>query len=315
MSWIVGIDEAGYGPNLGPFVMSAVACRVHDDSAASDLWHLLRAAVRRHGTAPDGRLLIDDSKLVYAAGLAALEIGVLGTLFPADRHAVNCLDHYLHETASASHAEVRDQCWYTGRTPLPLHLDPTMPAAAAGFHSACLDRDITGSELRSVVVVPARFNAALEKWGTKGAVLGLALGELLRLAPADDDSLFFFIDKHGGRNRYAALLQEALPHGTVVAHEEGRDRSVYRVLGLRRPMELTFQPRADATHFCVALASMASKYLRELLMLEFNEFWQAHVPGLKPTAGYPGDAARFYAAIRPTVQRLGIPENSLWRQK
>ena len=30
MPWIVGLDEAGYGPNLGPFVMSLVAFRVPD---------------------------------------------------------------------------------------------------------------------------------------------------------------------------------------------------------------------------------------------------------------------------------------------
>ena len=60
---------------------------------------------------------------------------------------------------------------------------------------------------------------------------------------------------------------------------------------------------------------MLSKYLRELLMLEFNRFWQARVPGLKATAGYPGDAERFYAAIRPAVRDLGLDDNALWRRK
>ena len=71
---------------------------------------------------------------------------------------------------------------------------------------------------------------------------------------------------------------------------------------------LTIQPRADTEHFCVALASMASKYLRELLMLEFNRFWQSHVADLKPTAGYPGDAARFHEAIRPAARHSGLPK-------
>src|SRR5262249_42041986 len=101
----------------------------------------------------------------------------------------------------------------------------------------------------------------------------------------------------------------------VVAQEEGMARSVYQVQGLRRAVRLTFQPRADAEHFCVALASMVSKYVREMLMREFNRFWQEQVPGLKPTAGYPMDSARFFAAIRPAVQRLGLPETAVWRRK
>jgi hypothetical protein len=60
---------------------------------------------------------------------------------------------------------------------------------------------------------------------------------------------------------------------------------------------------------------MVSKYLRELLMREFNHFWQGHVPDLKPTAGYPADAARFFEAIRPAAERLGLSEAALWRKK
>jgi hypothetical protein len=84
---------------------------------------------------------------------------------------------------------------------------------------------------------------------------------------------------------------------------------------LSHDIRLTFQPRADVEHFTVALASMLSKYLRELLMREFNCFWQKHLPELKATAGYPGDSARFFAEIRPVASKLGIPESVLWRQR
>src|SRR5689334_20497672 len=70
MPWIVGIDEAGYGPNLGPLVQSAVAARVPDGVGC--LWQCLANGVRRAADPDDGRVLIDDSKLVYAGpnGLA-----------------------------------------------------------------------------------------------------------------------------------------------------------------------------------------------------------------------------------------------------
>jgi hypothetical protein len=82
-----------------------------------------------------------------------------------------------------------------------------------------------------------------------------------------------------------------------------------------RRVQVTFEPRADVNHFCVALASMISKYLRELLMMEFNRFWQARVPKLKSTAGYPLDARRFWAEIRPAASELGIGADALWRRK
>ena len=75
------------------------------------------------------------------------------------------------------------------------------------------------------------------------------------LTPADEQ---FHVDKHGGRNTYAAMLQDAVPDRVVVAHEESAGRSAYSVLGAGRDVYLTFQPRADARYFGVALASMVS---------------------------------------------------------
>jgi hypothetical protein len=319
MPWIIGIDEAGYGPNLGPFVMTAVACRVPAELADADLWRVLRSAVRRHPTAPDGRILVDDSKLVYstARGLAELEMSVIAALSGLLQGFKS--RHYLESLCPDVLAILEREPWFHGNTLLPVRatVEEYAPAVER-FAAACEHGQIQWGHARSIILCPADFNRLLDHWGSKGAVLGHGLGQLLRAGlrlegPAEP--LSFFIDKHGGRNTYAALLQDAIPEGMVLAEEEGMARSAYRVVGLERDVRLTFQPRADAEHFCVALASMASKYLREVLMLEFNEFWQAHVPGLKPTAGYPGDAARFFEAIRPVALRLGIPPELLWRRK
>jgi hypothetical protein len=327
MPWIVGIDEAGYGPNLGPLVMTSVACRVPERLWDVDLWHVLRPAVRRHADAEDGRLLVADSKLIYSTtrGLGALETGVLATLLydNVDESLTSLptptLSHVVERLCPAAHADLRGEPWYAGAIALPVEAQADVyHRAAVRFRRACGRRQIAWGIVRCVVVCPARFNALLDQWGSKGAVLGHGLAELLAHNHEPDDSaepVHFLIDKHGGRNTYAAMIQQALPEGMVVAREEGMDRSRYSVLGLKRDVRLTFQPRADAEHFCVALASMVSKYLREILMREFNGFWQTHVPGLKPTAGYPGDAARFFADIQPVLPRLGIVEESLWRRK
>jgi hypothetical protein len=318
MSWVVGIDEAGYGPNLGPFVMTATALRVPDD-AGGDLWQRLASAVRRDTDSEDDRLLVADSKIVYstARGLGPLETAVLAAHCP-DPDGTLLLGRYVEALYSSSHPALRRECWYTGATTLPVETKADhSEAARARFTGACRDAGVTCGLVRGVVVCPEQFNALTDAAGSKGAVLRYGLAELVRACwtLADDEPLTFFIDKHGGRNTYAAMLQDAVPEGFVIAHHESSARSVYSVTGLRREVRWTFQPRADAEHFSVALASMVSKYVREVLMGEFNRFWQERVADLKPTAGYPSDAKRYYDAIRPAAERLGISEAALWRRK
>ena len=62
-----------------------------------------------------------------------------------------------------------------------------------------------------------------------------------------------------------------------------------------------------------ALASMAAKYVRELLMLRLNRFFQDRLPQLKPTAGYHGDARRYVTEIKPVMEQLGVSRSELVR--
>ncbi|HKB01346.1 MAG TPA: hypothetical protein VKD90_03960, partial [Gemmataceae bacterium] len=101
MPWRVGLDEAGYGPNLGPLVLSSTACHV-PDGAPRCLWKLLAAAVRKADHEADGRLLIDDSKKVNEGptGLAKLEAGVLAVLGAKTAGWTNALDNGDEESLS-----------------------------------------------------------------------------------------------------------------------------------------------------------------------------------------------------------------------
>jgi hypothetical protein len=117
-------------------------------------------------------------------------------------------------------------------------------------------------------------------------------------------------DKHGGRNRYDGLIASHFDDQFVFRLEEGREKSRYRM----GTMEFCFRTKAEEL-LPVALASMVSKYFREVLMHQFNEFWCHRIPGLKPTQGYPVDAKRFREAIAASVRSLSIDDTVLWRNR
>jgi len=325
MAWLVGIDEAGYGPNLGPLVMTVVACQVPADAAEADLWRLLRSGVRRHGARDDGRPIVADSKLVYSApnGLSHLEKTVLAALgidppTVEDTESLP-LENLLFQLSPDASDDLAAEAWFTGKTPLPMVCGKSALSMARGLIRRACRRAGVAEQFycRSVVVCTPRFNALTDTCDSKGAVLSHGLVRLVRACVADTaaEPMAFAIDKHGGRNHYAEMLGEAFPGAQVRSCEEGMERSAYKVDGADRPVRVTILPRADVGHFPVALASMVSKYLRETLMREFNAFWGHHVPGLRPTAGYPGDASRFFDAIRPAMTLLKMTEQQVWRRK
>ena len=168
-----------------------------------------------------------------------------------------------------------------------------------------------------MVIPTPRYNQLLDEWKLKSGVLATGVIALLRatLDLPGDDRIDIAVDKLGGRQFYSPLINEAFPDGWARVVSEGPDLCEYIVYGLRREVHLRFEPRADGAHLNVALASMAAKYLREVCMMQFNNHWQAKVPGLKATAGYPVDAARFFKEIRPTMEADGIAERTVWRIK
>lgn len=318
MPWRVGIDEAGYGPNLGPLVLASTACHVPDDAPIS-LWDWLSTEVRRKSDKDkkDTRLLIDDSKKVHDGkyGLAKLEEGILSVI------TLNSLtlSGYLRQCGlGTSLADTQAEPWYQPSQPLPVAADPERIAACKALLASGAKRTgLVWGPLHTVVIPTPQFNALLDVYDVKSGVLTTGVLQLFRqvLHLPGTDPVHIAIDKLGGRHFYAPLIHEAFPDGWTRVVRESPDQCEYIVYGLLREVHLRFEPRADGTHLNVALASMAAKYLRELCMIQFNAYWQAKLPGLESTAGYPVDAARFMAAIRPTMEREQIAADLVWRRK
>jgi ribonuclease HII len=324
MAWHVGIDEAGYGPNLGPFVMTLAALRC-PHPAEADLWQLLQGCVRRAEERADGRLIVADSKRIHtsAQGLGSLEANVLPFL---------SLDCPSLPVQPLSLADLWSRYCLTSRTDWQCEPwsepDLELPAALSGQEGAAritlrLQQALAAAGVeeilfRCVVLFPQEFNRLLAQHGTKAAATQSAFLRLLTKLPKSDESTAvsrLAVDKHGGRHYYYELLQEALHPAPVLIREEGPRGSRYWAEANGSTWDIVFEPEADGNHFAVALASMVSKYLRELLMLQFNRFWLKQTPGLRPTAGYPVDARRFMQQIEGPRERLGIPRELIWRSK
>jgi hypothetical protein len=322
MPYLIGTDEAGYGPNLGPLVISASVWWVADPAAGTDLYQLLKREVcksHRNGSSSRQRVAIADSKLLYspALGLEVLERGVLAALELAGRCPASWFDVWqlLDEP---SHGRLTSMPWHEDyNVSLPLaadrnDLDRLVPRLQRGLARA----GVRLVALRSRAVFPDEFNRATCELGNKAEALSRFTLELVAdmLALCVGEPVVVVCDKHGGRNYYGRLLQHQFPDPLIEVHSERPERSLYRWGPSEARIEVNF--RAGGEEFLpAALASMTSKYLRELAMRAFNDFWCTRVPGLAPTAGYPGDSRRFKNAIEPLQLAMGIADQIVWRER
>ena len=317
MPFLIGVDEAGYGPNLGPLLISASAWRIPE--LAIDLYDKLSGVVSRKANSTEQWIAIADSKLLYKSRgpVDGLERAVFAALAQQGRRPGDW--RQVWETlASDSGAHRQSLPWYHDyNEPLPLDADPSqIDSLADRLRSVLAENDIHLAAFKSVAIFPRQFNHKTELLGTKSATLTTTTLELLEevLVEIPDDEILIVCDKHGGRNRYLPSLQQQFPEYLIEIRRESRPLSVYCWGPPTRRTEIRFQVKGER-FLPAALASLASKYLRELAMRAFNTFWCARVPQLHPTAGYPVDAKRFRVEIESARRDLGIDSNDIWRLK
>ncbi|MBX3354785.1 MAG: hypothetical protein KF724_03700 [Phycisphaeraceae bacterium] len=344
MPLLLGIDEAGYGPLLGPLCVGWVLAEVPSadfapsgtnsetggastPATSGDLWTTLGSAICRRPRDPRGRIAVDDSKRLKrpndAAGhpLEHLERGVLGWLacldgrcaldapaaFPVDDGALLSLLGAAPPDAAP---------WSTAPTPLPLANDRALLGIAAKrLQRALADSGVALRALRvNALDVPA-FNAAFERTRSKASVntaMGLEVVHAVSQQHSNDDLIVAF-DRHGGRVHYREELAYTFPEASLRVLEESDAGSRYELDCRHRRITVSWQSEAESKHLTVALASMGAKLVRELWMRRLNTSFSKIMPELKPTAGYVEDGRRWLAEVEPHLARLGLDRRRLVR--
>jgi ribonuclease HII len=277
---LLGTDEAGYGPNLGPLVVSLTAWEV----PTGDLSFLFEP-LKNVG------IHIGDSKKLYHGGsMATLETGVLVPL------------RYLSAASFLSEKE------------------GTIDLLVEKFTSILQQHQVKLLDMQYRSIEPEEFNQLVDRFGSKGTLLSQVtlrlVADTIAKLTHENNSLPILVlcDKHGGRNHYLDILTEFFPGEFIQTVKQSRESSVYRLTPDGRRLEFRFLAKGES-HLPIALASMLSKYYRELAMAQFNAFWLSHIPDLKPTAGYPEDAKRFKQQIADVQKKLGIADECLWRKR
>lgn len=324
MAYLIGTDEAGYGPNLGPLVIGATLWEVPDGWGDRDFYEALSDVVRVESQPLDNEnnVAIADSKALYSPGsrLGQLERGVLPSLLVAEQlPSLPCDWREVYSSLVPECNEEMDAVpWYSSR-------GDSVPRDAP-LNSLLALKDVLRNELarqgmrllrlQAVACLPQRFNRSVAEWGSKGTVLSDLTLRLVRdlMERVGDGRVHIHCDKHGGRNKYNAILQDVFPDYLIEVRGESRERSDYQWGPESRRVGASFVAKGES-FLPSALASMVAKYLRELAMGSFNRFWLDQIPDLKPTAGYPVDAKRFKRQILETQQQLGIPDAILWRER
>jgi ribonuclease HII len=298
---IVGVDENGLGPILGPLVVTATAFRA-DRYAPEPFWQLCAAGLHA----------ADSKKVFHRGQFARAEEWALRWLrvFGIDATDGRALESSICLPISEPCPDLAPRICRTGRLrPLPAWT-PSLPivddAATLPFRTGSIQPLCT----RAISVCPGAYNAALtnspiNKLEYDFHLMITLVRELQQRHPGEPT--LALCGKIGSTRCYLSWLHKA--GIAALAQTETPAESTYRAGDLT----ISFIRDGDGSHLPIAVASIIGKYLRELALLDLND----RLDNLShPASGYrDGVTSRFIVQSRSLRSASGLPDRCFLRSR
>ena len=307
---ILGVDENGLGPRLGPLIVTAVIAHAGTEEAAG------RAQARPKGAM---RARLGDSKRLVAwkdtslgeawARALARRMGHGEPSTPEELIRWLSLDppEFLRAPCPESHGR---QCWSEEGEALTAE-----PKLVAKVEKDLARLEAQGVDVRRASVAIActrRINDAVGRGLTRFHV---DLHEMERLVldarAREGGDVTALCGKVGGFDRYSPAFgpMSGRLHAVV---GEGRARSEYSIPGVGR---VAFVRDADEKHLLVCMASLVGKWVRDLLMARIVRYHRETNADLPDASGYHDPVTtRFVAATRLTRKKSALPDDCFERR-
>lgn len=269
---IIGIDENGLGPVLGPLVVTASVF----EAETYDPEHFWK-------TAEEG-LVADDSKRIFLKSKMKTAEEATLTWLKAFRIASGTYATLVDEVVISSPFQrpcpmVPAYCAPSG-TPLPVFSKPERHLLDG--RERLIEQGITPLTFRAHMLCPGMFNDATSNGDLNKFALDcrLMLSLIKTIGTTYEGEVLALCGKVGSTKKYGSWLK-ASGIGLWTAEEESAAVSTYRIVPYGR---VSFIRDGDASHLPIAVASMVGKYLRELAMRDLNMLFASQ--NIRPASGY-----------------------------
>jgi ribonuclease HII len=305
---LVGIDENGLGPRLGPLLVTAISARCTESGAKAAQKPATKAMGVRLGDSKDLVSHGDTSLGEAWARAAYARVSGSNAKSPDDLLHALCIDS-SQELRARCPTDHEAQCWRADET---FSAESPMLDAVARDLDKLAAKGIEISRVEISIICSERLNDAINRKLSRFHVDLHAMERLVISArAAANENVVAICGKVGGLNRYGdqfGPLSSRL-HAVV---EEGRARSEYQFPDVGR---IAFVRDADASNMLVGMASLVGKWAREVLMARIVRHYQAEIPSLPQASGYHDPVTtRFINATKLIRKKRALPNDCFERR-